>query len=208
MNREKLITHHTIDEDHYSKTRRPSGTQIIMDMGYAQQPVLPAITTPSQLSRYPLRSRHKIVTPFLYKLLPLPMNESTSAPVAAIASIAMSDICPSTNATVTFSTDPSGPYFTETIIVSGIHPSFGLDLQYYIDRHHCQLVKMDLGTPSHRLSQWKSRLRYAYILSIDMMSVHTITDMCLIIAEACSAKRESIIVAFTKDDAPKCISAV
>jgi hypothetical protein len=36
MNREKLSTHHTIDEAHYGTTRHPPGPQIIMDMGYDQ----------------------------------------------------------------------------------------------------------------------------------------------------------------------------
>jgi hypothetical protein len=44
-NRKKLSTHHTIDEAHYGKTRHPPGLQILMDMGYEQQPVLLAITT-------------------------------------------------------------------------------------------------------------------------------------------------------------------
>jgi hypothetical protein len=63
-NRKKLSTQHTIDEAHYGKTHRPPGPQILMYMGYDQQPVLPAITTPPKLSRHPLRSCHKTVTPF------------------------------------------------------------------------------------------------------------------------------------------------
>jgi hypothetical protein len=45
-NHEKLSNHHTIDEATYGKTRRPPGPHIIMDMGFEQEPVLPAITTP------------------------------------------------------------------------------------------------------------------------------------------------------------------
>jgi hypothetical protein len=40
------------------------------------------------------------------------------------------------------------------------------------------------------------------------MSVQTITDVCLVISESRSAKNQLIIVAFTKDDAPNCLSAV
>jgi hypothetical protein len=65
---------------------------------------------------------------------------------------------------------------------------------------------MDPGTLSQRLSQWKSHLRSAYILYIDTMSVHTIADVCLTISEACLANNQSIIVAFTKDDALNCLS--
>jgi hypothetical protein len=67
---------------------------------------------------------------------------------------------------------------------------------------------MDPGTPSHRLSQWKSRLCYAYILSIDTMSVQTITGIRLIIAEARYDNRKSIIVAFIKDYALNCLYVV
>jgi hypothetical protein len=113
MNREQLITHHTIDEAHYGKTRRPPGPQILIDVGYAQQSVLPAITTPPTLSRYLLRSRHNTMMPFLCKLLPLPMNEFTSALFAVIASVTTSDIYSNNGVTVTFSTDPFGPSFPE-----------------------------------------------------------------------------------------------
>jgi hypothetical protein len=60
---------------------------------------------------------------------------------------------------------------------------------------------MDPGTPAHRLYQWKYTLRYAYILSIDTISVQTIADVCLVIAGAHPANKKLIIVAFTKDDA-------
>jgi hypothetical protein len=136
------------------------------------------------------------------------MNEFTSSPAAVIASVSTSDIDRNSSVTVTFSTDPFGQSFPETIIVSGIHPTLSLVLHYDVDRHRCQLIKMDLGTPSHRLPQWKSRLRYAYILSVDTMSVRTIADIGLVISEARAAGRQSIVVVFTKDDAPNCLSAV
>jgi hypothetical protein len=34
-NREKLSSHHVIDESHYGTARRPAGAQVLMDMGYA-----------------------------------------------------------------------------------------------------------------------------------------------------------------------------
>jgi hypothetical protein len=40
------------------------------------------------------------------------------------------------------------------------------------------------------------------------MSVHTIADIGLVISEARAAGRPSIVVVFTKDDAPNCFSAV
>jgi hypothetical protein len=179
-----------------------------MDMGYDQESVLPALLTVPPQSRYPFRLRHNSVRPFLCKLLPLPMNEFTSAPVAVIASVSASDMDRNSSVTVTFSIDPFVQSFPETIIISGIHPTLGLVLHYYVDRHRCQLIKMDLGRPSHRLPQWKSRLRSAYILSIDTMSIHTITDIGLVISEGRAAGCPSIVVLFTKDDAPNCLSTV
>jgi hypothetical protein len=207
-NREKLSTNHTIDEAHYGTTNRPPGPHILMDMGYDQEHVLPALITVPPKSHYPLRSRHNFVSPLLCKLLPLPMNEFTSAPVAVIASVSASDINRNISVTVTFSTDPFGKSFPETVIVSVIHPMFGLILHYDVDRHRCRLINMDLGTPSHSLPRWKSCLHSAYILSIDTMSVHTIADIGLVISEARTAGRPSIVVVFTKDDALNCLSEV
>jgi hypothetical protein len=77
------------------------------------------------------------------------MNKFMSSTVAGIASITMYAIDCNNSVTVTFSTDPFGASFSETIGVSVIHPTLGLDLQYDVDRHRYQLVKIDLGTPSH-----------------------------------------------------------
>jgi hypothetical protein len=179
-----------------------------MDIGYEKEPLLPAIITPPPMLRYPLRSSHTSVISFVCKLLPLPMNEFTSAPFTVITSVTTSDIDRNDGVTINFSTDPFGPSFPGTIFVSSIHPTLGLNLHYNVDRHRCQLVTMDPGSPSHRLSQWKSHLRSTYILSIDTMSMHTIVDVRLVISQAHSANNQSIIVAFTKDDTPNCLSVV
>jgi hypothetical protein len=136
------------------------------------------------------------------------MNEFISSLFSVITSVSMSDIDQNKCVTVTFRTFPFGPYFPETILVSGIHPTLGLDLNYDINRHHCQLISMAPGTPSHRLFQWKSCLRYAYILSLNTMYVHTLADVRLIISEARLAKSTSGIITFTKYDAQNCLSAV
>jgi hypothetical protein len=67
---------------------------------------------------------------------------------------------------------------------------------------------MHPGTRSRQLPQWKSRLRYAYILSIDTISLHTVDNICLVISEARSANIKSVVVAFTKDDAQNSLSAI
>jgi hypothetical protein len=142
-----MSTHHTIDEAYYRKTRHLPGPQLRMEMGYEQQPVLPVITTPLPLSWYPLLSQHKTVTPFLCKLIPLAMNEFTSDPFAAIASITTYASDRNTSVTVTFSIDPFGLSFPETIPASSFHPTLSLDLNYNIDIHRCHLISTDMGTP-------------------------------------------------------------
>jgi hypothetical protein len=74
------------------------------------------------------------------------MNELTSAPVAVITSVSASDIDRNSSVTVTFSTNPFGQSFPETIIVYGIHPTLILVLHYDVDRRRYQIIKMDLGT--------------------------------------------------------------
>jgi hypothetical protein len=49
---------------------------------------------------------------------------------------------------------------------------------------------------------------YAYILSIDTMSFHTVDDSRLVISEAHPANNKTVAVVFTKYDAPNCLSAV
>jgi hypothetical protein len=134
-NREKLSSHHVIDEAHHGTARRPAGAQVLMDMGY-DIPSLPLVPLQlSQFALYPKRSHHKCITPFSCTMIPLPLHEFTPAPVAVAASLAASsralhgsDVHRNDGITVTFSTDPFGPSFPETISVSGIHPSLGLEL--------------------------------------------------------------------------------
>jgi hypothetical protein len=110
--------------------------------------------------------------------------------------------------TVTFSTNPFGPSFSETISVLGIHPTLGLDIRHAIDRQHCQLVAMTTGTPSHQLPQWKSRLRHAFLLSVDNTAVYTISDVHQSIYLARQAAQTSVFILFTKDEANNSLSAV
>jgi hypothetical protein len=136
------------------------------------------------------------------------MNDFTSVPVAAVTSVARSNIDPNNSVTVTFSIDPCGPSFPETIIVSGNHPTLGIDLHYDVDRHRYQIGKMDPCISPYQLPQWKSCIHYVYILSIDTVSTHTVDNVRLVVSEARSANIKSVVVAFAKDDAPHCLSVV
>jgi hypothetical protein len=214
-NREKLSSHHVIDEAHYDTARRPVVAQVIMDMGY-DIPSLPLVPLqPLKPSVYPTWSQHKCITPLSCPLIPLPLHEFTPAPVAVAASLAAtsrplrdSDVHRNDGITVTFSTDPFGPSFPEKITVSGIHPTLGLDNRHDVDRQRCQMVAMTPGTPSHRLPQWKSRLRHAFLLSVDSTAVHTILDVQQAIALSRQAAQTSVIVLFAKDEAKNILSDV
>jgi hypothetical protein len=141
----------------------------------------------------------------------LPINEFTDTPITVAASLTASDIAHIDDIMVTFSTDPFGPSFPETIVVSGINPTLGLDLHYETDPHRCQITKMDPGTPAHYLPQWRSCLYHDFILSINQTPVHTTVDTLQTIvkafAKACQLDNITIFVTLTKDDAPNCLSA-
>jgi hypothetical protein len=123
------------------------------------------------------------------------MHEFTAAPVAVAASL-------------TESTDPFGPSFPETIPVSGIHPTLGLDLHYDTESHRCQITKIDPGTLSHRIPQWRSHICHAFVLSIDQTPVHTIDFTLQEIAKARQLDNKNVVVSLIKDDAPNCLSEV
>jgi hypothetical protein len=186
-----------------------------MDMGYK----IPSFTiVPLQSlkpSVYPTWYQHKCIYPLSCTLIPLPLHEFTPAPIAVKYSLAAtsrmlhdSDVHRNDGITVTFSTDPFGPSFPETITVSGIHPNLGIDIRHDVDRQRCQLVAMTPGTPSYRLPQWKFRLRHAFLLSVDSTAVHIILYVQQAIALARQAAQTSVIVVFTKDEAKNSLSAV
>jgi hypothetical protein len=214
-NREKLSSHHFIDESHYNKARRQAGAQVLMDMGY-DIPSLPLIPLqPLKPSVYPTWSRHKCIAPLSCTLIPLPLHEFTPAPVAVEASLAPtsrllhdSDVHHNDGIIVTFSTDPFGTLFPEKISVSGIHPTLGLDIRHGMDSQSCQLVAVTPGTLSRQLPQWRLRLCHAFPLSMDTTAVHTILDVHQAIALARQAAQTSVVIVFTKDEAKNSLSAV
>jgi hypothetical protein len=93
-------------------------------------------------------------------------------------------------------------------VVSGIHPTFGLDLHYGTDRHRCQIMKMDPGTPAHHILQWRSRICHAFVISINQAPAHTIADALHAVAKARQLDNKTGVVALTNDDDPNCLSAV
>jgi hypothetical protein len=206
--REKLSSHHVIDKPHYGTARHPAGAWVLMDMGY-NIPSLPLVPLqPPKPSVYPTRSRHKCITPLPCILILPPLHKFTPTPVAVAASLAVtsrplhaSDVHRNDGIAMTLSTDPFGPSFPETIYVSGIHPTLGIDIRHDMDRQRCQLVAMTPGKPSHLLPQWKLHLCHAFLLSVDTTAVYTILDVHQEIALVLQAAHTYVIIVFAKDDA-------
>jgi hypothetical protein len=67
---------------------------------------------------------------------------------------------------------------------------------------------MDPGTPGHRIPQWRSCFCHNFVLSINQAPVQTIADELQEIDKAQQLENKTIVVAFTKDDAPNCLSTV
>jgi hypothetical protein len=171
ISREKLSSHHVIDEDHYEKCQRSSGAQLLMDMGYEiSTTLLSNIDTPTPISQYTRCCKTFPATPFICKFFQLPMNEFTTTLLEVAALITASDIARSDGITVTFSTHPFGPSFPEMISVSGIDPTLIFNLHYDTDRHRYQIIKMDPGTPAHRIPQCRNG---AFIFTMLLFSVST-----------------------------------
>jgi hypothetical protein len=164
---------------------------------------------------YPTRSRNKCITPLPCTLIPLPLHEFTPAPVAVASSLATtsrplheSDVHRDDGTTVTSITNPFGPSFLETISVSGINPTLGLDIRHDMDHQRFQLVVMMPITPSHRLPQLKLRLCHTFILSVNTTAVHTISDVHQAIALSCQAAHTYVVILFTNDEAKHSLSDV
>jgi hypothetical protein len=129
---------------------------------------------------------------------PKPMNEFTAALATVDVSLTSSHTTRSDGITVTFSTDPFGPPFSDTIIY----------VHYDTDRNKCQITRIDPGIPAHHLPQWRSRLYHAFLRSIDQSHVHTSVDALQAISNVRQLDNITVGFALTKDDAPYCLSAV
>jgi hypothetical protein len=67
---------------------------------------------------------------------------------------------------------------------------------------------MDPGTPSHRIPQWRSRLRHDFVISIDQVHIHIIDDALQAISKTRQLENKTVVSALTKDYAQNCISTV
>jgi hypothetical protein len=214
-NLENISSHHVIEEAHYGTARRPAGAQVLMDMGYGIPPLSLVPLQPLKPSVYHTWSQHKCINPLSCTLIPLPLHDFTPSPIAVAASLVTTsrplhdpDVHHNDSIMVTFSTDPFGPSFPGTIMVSGIYPTLGLTIRHDLDRQRCLLVAMTPGTPSHRLPQWKPCLRQAFLLSVDSTSVHRISAVHQEISLAHQAAQTSVVVVFTSDEDKNSLSAV
>jgi hypothetical protein len=122
--------------------------------------------------------------PPLACLLPLPLGEltqktglaSVSTPastldatlpsIAAAAALTAPEVI-----SIELSGDPFGPSFLESMTISAsAHENAGLDLKFDTARDRLRLMACTPGTLAARISHWRSRLGFAYILSLSMIS--------------------------------------
>jgi len=207
--REKLSTHHVIDEAHYGATKRPPGAQVLMNMGYPIPPEPDPVAQASPpRSVYPSKSTLKLPSIGIANLVPLPLNEFTPAPVAVAARISTEEVHRDSAVTVEFSSDPYDPSFDEEISIKGFDSLAGLRVVHHGDRDRCQLSNIEKGAPAHRIAQWRSRLRHAFILRIDGLAVHSKADISAAIARVRASNRDTAVFTFCKDGAPNSLSNV
>ena len=109
-------------------------------------------------------------------LLPSPGDHPTIAAAAALSAPEVMSI--------ELSGNPFGPSFVESIPITGTHITAGLEVQFDPIRGCLCLLSCTPGTPAARISRWRSRLRFAYILSVNDVPVSTITDLVSAIAHA------------------------
>ena len=213
--RVKVGGNFNFDEAHYTSTLRPPGPQFLFDLGlHTAIPAYPNGTDPLSHTAYapfPPFPGNCIMKPLpaLACLLPLPLGELTTHTQlqnpnfpAAAAALNAPEVM-----SIELSGNPFGPSFIESIPLSGIHPTAGLELQLDSLRGRLRLLGCLPGTPAARISRWRSRLRFAYILSVNAIQILTLTDFEQTIATLRSTKSTTCDVCLTFDEIRNNLSA-
>ena len=94
------------------------------------------------------------------------------------------------------SDDPYDNRLTVQIDVRGDHPTLGLLTQVCKQRNALQLKDIAKSTPSARIHNWRSTLRFAYILEAQGNKVNNLTDLAEAIAKARADKAFKIQITF------------
>jgi len=94
------------------------------------------------------------------------------------------------------SDDPYDNRLTMTIDVRGDHPTLGILTKTCTERNALQLIDIAKSAPAARLHNWRSTLRFAYILSANGKIINTDHDLTEAIAAARKNKALKIQVTF------------
>jgi hypothetical protein len=108
---------------------------------------------------------------------------------------------------IEFSGDPFGPSFVESIPITSTHASAGLHFKLDPARDRLCLLAIEPGTPAARINRWRSRLRFAYILSINDIDIRTQTDIDQALATLRAAGTSVCDIRSTFDEIRNSLSA-
>jgi hypothetical protein len=216
---------YVFDEAHYTSTNRPPGPQFLFNLGLTS--VIPshntaAPTTPT-MAYAPMPPMPKTALtpiPLLACTMPLPLGELTThkhlqhlpttarlddelpPSVAAAAALTAPEVM-----SIEFSGDPFGPSFVESIPITSTHASAGLHFKLDPARDRLRLLAIEPGTPAARINRWRSRLRFAYILSINDIDIRTQTDIDQALATLRAAGTSVCDIRLTFDEIRNSLSA-
>jgi hypothetical protein len=103
---------------------------------------------------------------------------------------------------IELSGNPFGSSFVETIPITGTHETAGLQLQFDSLCGRLCLLACLPGTPAARISiRWRSRLRFAYILYINDVSIDkNLSDFKQVIQTLRHHKATTCTICFTFDE--------
>jgi hypothetical protein len=213
------------DEAWYTQSRRPPAAQLLYDLGVmndVEDSPGSMMYPPAPTVYPPLPSKSQILTkPLMASKLPLPLREYSPSIVSAKAAkssavwnsiITHHDESPHIHfiieeyginktdmAMVYISPDPYNSAFEEHLDIRDFtnerHPTAGMSLIEQ-DGGRLILAHMMPGTPAAKIPYWRSRLKQAWLISVNGIEVHTRADVQEAIASAILQKKTNCKLLF------------
>ena len=129
------------------------------------------------------------------------INESDIAPIATITKLdAHMNLTLETPYHLEFSDDPYDFKTHRDIGISGTHPTLGLKLTQCPKRDLPQVQLCCASTPAAKLKNWRSELRYSYILKVDDQQIRTVQDVEKIIQKCRLNNNKHVRIQFATTD--------
>lgn len=200
-------SHHAVfDEAWYLQSSRPPAAQLLYDMG--MEPDIDQIEEElgtTELAPYPPiphHAPHKLPTKAVIYPIPLRISPQPSFPVYA-ASAAKTKVVPEDPAQgdlwniwkenkeevfrqIYLSPTPYHDAFEERMDIRRWHPTDHptAGLRLVQENGRVMLINMDKSTPASRIPRWRSRLKGAWLMQVDGMPVHSVSDVQISIKRA------------------------